>query len=106
MNVIVDYIIAIISVLLYSSNLLAASQQIRQVVSLEYITYISFNHGNIQYLDISYNPYFSNEVDFVPEKIDTILREGIANNKPLEEVGRLKSISSINYRNDNTKQQR
>lgn len=38
MNVIVDYIIAIISVLLYSSNLLAASQQIRQVVSLEYIT--------------------------------------------------------------------
>ena len=74
------------------------------VVSHNHLTFINFSHGNIQYVDISYNPNLSNEVDFVPEEVDTILREGISNDKPLEEAGKLKSISSIIYRNDSTKQ--
>ncbi|MDD7471782.1 MAG: hypothetical protein PUK80_03210, partial [Firmicutes bacterium] len=73
-------------------------------VSHNHLTFINFSHGNIQYVDISYNPNLSNEVDFVPEEVDTILREGISNDKPLEEAGKLKSISSIIYRNDSTKQ--
>ena len=74
------------------------------IASHNNLSYIIFNHRNIQYVDISYNPNLSNEVDFVPEKIDTIIRVGISNDKPLEEVGKLKSISSIIYRNDSTKQ--
>ena len=76
------------------------------VVSHNHLTFINFNHGNIQYVDISYNPNLSNEVGFVPEEVDTILREGISNDKPLEEAGRVKSISCIIYHNDSTKQQR
>ena len=75
-------------------------------VSYNNLTFINFNHGNIQYVDISYNPNLINEVDFDCQMVDTVIRVGISNDKPLEEAGKLKSISSIIYHNDSTKQQR
>lgn len=50
---------------------------------------VSFNHTNIKYLDISNNPHLSNVVDFTPEDVDTIIRNGIANDKPLIEQGKM-----------------
>ena len=47
------------------------------------LTDVDINHKNIQYLDISYNSNMSERVTFNPTMIDTIIREGIANGKPL-----------------------
>jgi len=53
------------------------------VVSHNDITYVEFNHGNIEYLDISNNPNLSNVIQFDPYMIDTIIRHNIANDKEL-----------------------
>ena len=53
------------------------------VVSYNDMTYVEFNHGNIEYLDISNNPNLSNVIQFDPYVIDTIIRDNIANNKEL-----------------------
>ncbi|RNC64973.1 hypothetical protein [Proteiniphilum sp. X52] len=53
------------------------------IVSHNDITYINFSHGNIQYIDISYNPNLSNVVQFDPYVIDTVIRDHIANDKKL-----------------------
>ena len=58
----------------------------RIIASHNDITYVDFNHKNIQYLDISYNPNLSNQVNFTHSLIDTIVRDGIANDKPLRSV--------------------
>ncbi len=47
----------------------------------------------INYLDISYNTHLSNQVDFHPSEIDTVIREGVADGKPL--VGPLDYLSTI-----------
>ena len=44
---------------------------------------VCLNHKNIQYLDISYNSNMSERVTFNPVKIDTIVREGVADGKRL-----------------------
>lgn len=44
---------------------------------------LHFDHGNIQYLDISYNSDMPQRVGFEPSWIDTIVREGVADGKPL-----------------------
>ena len=44
---------------------------------------VCLNHKNIQYLDISYNSNMSERVCFNPAKIDTIVREGVADGKRL-----------------------
>jgi len=53
------------------------------VVSYNDMTYVEFNHGNIEYLDISNNPNLSNVIQFDPYVIDTIIRDNIANDKEL-----------------------
>lgn len=55
----------------------------RVVLSHNDLNIITFNHHNIQYLDISYNPNIPERVDFEPSMIDTIIREGVAGGKPL-----------------------
>lgn len=47
-------------------------------------TIVSFDHSNIEYLDISYNKKHSNLTEFDPYLIKTIIREGIANDEPLK----------------------
>ena len=57
------------------------------------LTSISFNHENIEYVDISYNPNLSNVVSFDPYKVDTVIYNNIANDKKLIYAGGiLKSI--------------
>ena len=53
------------------------------VISHNDITYINFNHGNIEYIDISHNPNLTNVVGFDPQMVDTIIRNNIANDKKL-----------------------
>ena len=52
-------------------------------ISYNDITYINFNHGNIEYIDISHNPNLSNVVGFDPYMVDTIIRNNISNDKKL-----------------------
>lgn len=65
----------------------------RIIVSYNDLTDIRFNHENINYLDISYNIHLSNQVGFHPTEIDTVIREGVADGKPL--VGPLDYMSTI-----------
>lgn len=44
---------------------------------------LKFAQGHIQRLDISYNPHLPADVDFIPALIDTLVREGTADGKPL-----------------------
>ncbi len=44
---------------------------------------VSFGNRKMNFLDISNNPKLSNEVFFEPRYVDTIVRNNIANNKPL-----------------------
>lgn len=44
---------------------------------------LHFDHGNIQYLDVSYNSDMPQRVGFEPAWIDTIVSEGVADGKPL-----------------------
>lgn len=55
----------------------------RIIVSHNDLVEVDINHRHIQYLDISYNPNMSERVTFSPERIDTIIREGVANGKQL-----------------------
>lgn len=52
-------------------------------ISFNDITYINFNHGNIEFIDISHNPNLTNVVGFDPQMVDTIIRNNIANDKKL-----------------------
>lgn len=52
-------------------------------ISYNDITYINFNHGNIEFIDISHNPNLTNVVGFDPQMVDTIIRNNIANDKKL-----------------------
>jgi len=65
----------------------------RIIASHNDLTYVSVNYTNVQYLDISYNPNLSNKVNFWHNKIDTIVRDGIANDKPLEGPIHLRAIT-------------
>lgn len=47
------------------------------------LEHISFGGNNMNFLDISNNPKLSNEVFFDPKYVDTIIRDNIANKKPL-----------------------
>lgn len=62
------------------------------IVSHNDLRMVNYNHSNIKFLDISYNPHLSNVVDFVPERVETIIRDGIANDKPLVEKDELRYI--------------
>lgn len=55
----------------------------RIIVSHNDLVEVDINHKHIQYLDISYNFNMSERVTFNPERIDTIVREGVANGKRL-----------------------
>ena len=55
----------------------------RIILSYNDLTYANFNHKNLQYLDISYNPSLSERVNFEPLWIDTIVRDGVADGKRL-----------------------
>ena len=55
----------------------------RIILSYNDLTDVDINHKNIQYLDVSYNSNMSERVTFNPTIIDTIIREGVANGKPL-----------------------
>lgn len=55
----------------------------RIILSYNDLTDVDVNHKNIQYLDVSYNSNMSERVTFNPTIIDTIIREGVANGKPL-----------------------
>lgn len=65
----------------------------RIIASYNDLTDIQFKHGNIHYLDISYNIHLSNQVGFHPAEIDTVIREGVADGKPL--VGPLDFLPTI-----------
>ena len=65
----------------------------RIIASYNDLTDMQFKHGNIHYLDISYNIHLSNQVSFHPAEIDTIVREGVADGKPL--VGPLDYLSTF-----------
>ena len=74
----------------------------RILISLNNVTDMSLNHQYIRYLDISYNPNFSNRVtNFNPDRIDTIVRKGIANNReiynPFSSKGGIMFSSSASY---------
>ncbi|MBS9766951.1 MAG: hypothetical protein KGV44_05365 [Flavobacteriaceae bacterium] len=55
----------------------------RLITSYNDITHIYLSQRNLKYIDISNNPNLSNVVDFNPHKVDTIIRDNIANNKKL-----------------------
>ena len=55
----------------------------RIILSYNDLTYANFNHKNLQYLDISYNPSLSERVNFEPLWIDSIVRDGVADGKRL-----------------------
>lgn len=55
----------------------------RIIVSHNDLVEVDINHQHIQYLDISYNSNMSERVTFSPERIDTIIREGVADGKQL-----------------------
>ncbi len=55
----------------------------RIIVSHNDLVKVDINHKHIQYLDISYNSNMSERVTFNPERIDTIVREGVANGRRL-----------------------
>lgn len=55
----------------------------RIVVSHNDLVEVDIDHRNIQYLDISFNSNMPERVTFNPMLIDTIIREGVANGKPL-----------------------
>lgn len=55
----------------------------RIILSHNNLSTIVLYHQNIQYLDISYNSELKERVDFVPSLIDTIVRDGVADGKPL-----------------------
>lgn len=55
----------------------------RVIVSNNDLSYIDLNHKHIQYLDISYNSDISERVSFEPLRIDTIVRNGVADGKRL-----------------------
>lgn len=55
----------------------------RIILSHNNLSTITLNHKNIQYLDISYNSNLAERVDFDPSKIDTIIRDGVADGKRL-----------------------
>lgn len=55
----------------------------RIIVSHNDLVEVDINHRHIQYLDISYNSNMSERVTFSPERIDTIIREGVADGKQL-----------------------
>jgi Leucine-rich repeat (LRR) protein len=44
------------------------------------------NDENLEYLNVSDNPQLSNQVYFDPSKVDTVIHNNIANDKPLEKV--------------------
>ncbi len=54
----------------------------RLIASHNHLEAINFNTENAGYLDISYNPELSWEVDFNPREVDTIRRDGTANGIP------------------------
>ena len=62
-------------------------------VSHNDVTYINFDHRNIEYLDISHNPNLSNVLAIEPEEVDTIIREGIANDKKLVPSNRVPDLN-------------
>ena len=55
----------------------------RIILSYNDLTYANFNHKNLQYLDVSYNPSLSEKVNFEPLWIDTLVRDGVADGKRL-----------------------
>lgn len=55
----------------------------RIIVSHNDLVEVDINHRHIQYFDISYNSNMSERVTFSPERIDTIIREGVADGKQL-----------------------
>ncbi|WP_270439369.1 hypothetical protein [Bacteroides bouchesdurhonensis] len=55
----------------------------RIILSHNNLSTITLNHKNIQYLDVSYNSNLAERVDFDPSKIDTIVRDGVADGKRL-----------------------
>lgn len=55
----------------------------RIIVSHNDLVEVDINHRHIQYLDISYNSNMSERVTFSPERIDTIICEGVADGKQL-----------------------
>jgi len=65
------------------TNIYVGGPLYRIIVSHNDLVEVDINHKNIQYLDISYNSNMSERVTFNPEKIDTIVREGVADGKRL-----------------------
>lgn len=65
------------------TNIYVGGPLYRIIVSHNDLVEVDVNHKNIQYLDISYNSNMSERVTFNPEKIDTIVREGVADGKRL-----------------------
>ena len=55
----------------------------RIIVPYNHLKAITFSHKYIRFLDISYNSELSDRVDFDPSEIDTIVRDGVADGKPL-----------------------
>lgn len=55
----------------------------RILLSHNDLSSVCLNHENIRYLVISYNSNMAERVCFNPDRIDTIVREGVANGKRL-----------------------
>ena len=55
----------------------------RIIVPYNHLKAITFSHKYIRFLDISYNSELSEWMDFDPSEIDTIVRDGVADGKPL-----------------------
>ena len=64
-------------------NVSVGEDLFRIIVPYNHLEVITFSHKHIRFLDISYNSELSDRVDFDPSEIDTIVRDGVADGKPL-----------------------
>lgn len=67
------------------------------IVSDNKLTYLSFNHRNIKYLDISNNSNMPNVVDFDPDMIATVKRDNISTDAPLIAIWKKKPEVNKGY---------
>ena len=69
------------------------------------LTYLSFGHRNIKYLDISNNPNMPNVVDFDPDMIATVKRDNISTDAPLIAIWKKKPEVNKGYQVELTEQE-
>ena len=65
-------------------NISVDEELCRLIVPYNRLKNIEFDQSRMRFLDISFNLELSEKVKFNPARIDTVVRKGVANGKPLE----------------------